>query len=93
MRQNVDDPMVRVYCWERAYRDAVLELDPAEMRTKITRAFAQLERRSREVMFTHEADLTERQAIIDAVNGLRTIERFELNGLSETGSSQLQVAI
>ncbi len=57
----------------------MLELSPAEMRTKIARARCELEKRNLELMCTQdENSRAERQAIADALSGLRAIERSEL---------------
>jgi hypothetical protein len=71
--------MTKIFTWQQSYQDALLELDPVEIRTKISRAFAELEQRNRELMFRRDAEaLAETQAIADARNGLRAIEKAEL---------------
>ncbi|MFZ3340902.1 MAG: hypothetical protein WA213_08475 [Terriglobales bacterium] len=71
--------MEEIYSWQQSYHDALLELNPAELRVKIIRAVSELERRNRELLSAQEAEsLAERQAIVDALNGLGAIERFEL---------------
>jgi hypothetical protein len=77
--------MTEVYCWQQSYRDAVLELSPAEMRTKLARARSELEQRNMELICAQdENSREERQAIADALNGLRVIERSELTVPLET---------
>lgn len=67
------------FSWQQSYRDALLELNPAELRAKIARAVAELERRSQELMFAQgEEAVAERQAVADALNGLGAIQRHEL---------------
>ena len=71
--------MTKAFSWQPSYQDALLELNPAELRTKIRRAILELETRSRELAFVQGAEsAAERQAIADALNGLGAIERFEL---------------
>jgi hypothetical protein len=67
----------------------LLELNPAELPAKIARAVSELEKRSRELMFTQAAEsLIERQAVADALNGLRAIQRTELSMPFEIGDSR-----
>lgn len=74
-----DGRMAKLYSWQLSYQDALLELNPEELRTKIDRAISELEMRSRELMFSQDAgSFTERQAIVDALNGLHAIQRHEL---------------
>ena len=70
----------KIYSWQQSYQDALLELNPPELRAKISRAVSELEKRRRELIFTQDREsLAESQAIIDALNGLGAIERFELS--------------
>jgi hypothetical protein len=81
--------MMEIYPWQQSYRDALLELNPAQLQSKIARAISELEIRSWELMFTQAADsLIERQAVADALNGLRAIQRFELSVPFEIGDSR-----
>ena len=81
--------MTKIYFWQPSYRDALLELNPAELPAKIARAVSELQKRSRELMFTPgEESLFERQAVADALNGLRAIQRFELAVPLEIGDSR-----
>jgi hypothetical protein len=71
--------MKKVYFWQQSYQDALLELNPAALRAKIARVVSELEKRKRELMLAQDKEsLAERQAIVDALNGLGAIERFEL---------------
>ena len=71
--------MTKLFPWQRSYRDALLELNPVELRVKINRAVSELQNRSRELMFAQDVQsLIERQAVMDALNGLDSIERYEL---------------
>jgi hypothetical protein len=77
--------MTGVYCWQQSYRDAVLELNPVEMRTKLACARSEIEKRNEELRLAQdENSRAERQAIADALNGLRAIERSELTVSLET---------
>lgn len=72
--------MKKIYSWQQPYQDALLELNPPELRAKISRAVSELEKRRRELIFARDKEsLVESQAIIDALNGLGAIERFELS--------------
>jgi|HubBroStandDraft_5_1064220.scaffolds.fasta_scaffold2176211_1 hypothetical protein len=85
--------MMKVFTWQQSYQDALLEMDPVEFRTKITRAFAELEERNRELMFSRDAEsLSELQAIADACNGLRAIEKTELTMPIETVNPRRSIA-
>jgi hypothetical protein len=85
--------MTKIFTWQPSYQDALLETDPLEMRTKLSRAFAELEQRNRELMFSRDAEsLDERQAIADACNGLRSIEKTELTVPVEALSQRRSIA-
>lgn len=72
--------MKKVYAWQQSYQDALLELNPAELAEKMRRAVSELEKRRAELMFAQNSEsLAERQAVIDALNGLGAISRFELS--------------
>jgi hypothetical protein len=78
--------MKRIYSWQPTYQDALLELNPAALRVKIARAISELEKRKRELMLAQDKkSLAERQAIVDALNGLGAIERFELTVALDPG--------
>ena len=71
--------MKKIYFWQQSYQDALLELNPAALRARIARAVSELEKRKRELTLAQDKEsLVERQAIVDALNGLGAIERFEL---------------
>jgi hypothetical protein len=71
--------MTRIFTWQKSYQDALLEMGPVEMRTKITRVSAELEQRTQELMFRRDAESRiELQAVADACNGLRALEKTEL---------------
>ncbi|MGA9356052.1 MAG: hypothetical protein WBV46_20360 [Terriglobales bacterium] len=85
--------MTKIYAWQRSYQDALLEMDPTQMRTKLSRAFAELEQRNRKLMFQRDAEsLREMQAIADACNGLRAVEKSELTVPVEVVSQQRSIA-
>ena len=76
------------FSWQRSYRDAMLELRPAELGAKVRLAVSELELRSSELLLSHEGELIrEWQAIADAMSNLRVIERCELKAALE-GKSQ-----
>jgi hypothetical protein len=73
-----------VYSWQRSYQDAMLELNPAELGAKVRRAVSELQLRSSELLLSREGEaFREWQAITDALNNLRAIEKFELNSAGE----------
>ena len=72
--------MSNMYAWQRSYQDAMLELDPSEMPAKLKRAASELQERAEELMSARDAtSILEWQAIGDALNNLRVIERHELS--------------
>jgi hypothetical protein len=84
--------MTKAFSWQQSYQDALLEMDLAVMRTKLRRALSELENRNKELMFAQDAEsITERQAITDALNGLRAIERSELTVPLEAGGLQRSI--
>ena len=86
--------MTKAFSWQQSYQDALLEMDLAVMRTKLSRALSELENRNRELMLAQDAEsVTERQAITDALNGLRAIERSELTVPLNTGGLQRSILV
>jgi hypothetical protein len=85
--------MTKVFAWRQSYQDALLEMDPVEMRAKISQALAELEQGNRELMFRRDVEsLKELQAIADACNGLRAIEKTELTVPVEAVSQRRSIA-
>ena len=79
--------MTTVFSWQQFYLDALLELNLAELRTKVRRAVSELEKRRRELALVQGPEsAAERQAIADALHGLGAIERFELTAPFESAS-------
>jgi hypothetical protein len=54
----------------------MLELDPTELQRKIQAAYAAIEKRIEELEL-RSGSLEERQAITDALHGLRALQRIE----------------
>jgi hypothetical protein len=93
MNHSVDGRMAKVYTWQRSYQDALLELDPAELHTKIGLAVSDLEKRNRELMLSQDAEaFSERQAIADALNGLDSIRKHELAMPVYSGGQMRQIS-
>ena len=66
--------------WRNLYAAAMLELDPSELQRKIQAAYAAIEKRIEELELRSGSDQCsreERQAISDALHGLRTLQRIE----------------
>lgn len=82
--------MTHDFLWQKLYQDAMLELDRIKLQEKVDAAYEALQRRSQELILGAENvgdALTERQAITDALHGLRAIERLEL-GAAVASSGQ-----
>jgi hypothetical protein len=74
--------------WRKLYEAAMLELDRSKLQARIDDACAALRKRAEELMPACGDDsrvLEERQAIADALHGLRTLEKVELQRSSEFG--------
>jgi hypothetical protein len=72
--------------WRKLYEAAMLELDRSKLQARIDDAYAALRKRAEELMAACDDDnrvLEERQAIADALHGLRTLEKVELQRSSE----------
>lgn len=77
--ESKDEPMSNTFAWQRSYWEAMLELDPSKMPAKLKRVASELQERAKELMIARDAaSITESQAIVDALNNLRAIERQEL---------------
>jgi hypothetical protein len=75
------------YVWEALYEAAVLETDNETLPMRIQTAKAAIDARLQEIHLDHRGTPEERQAIIDALNGLNAL-RGELEQRSHnTGSS------
>ncbi len=87
---NSDDEM-RTFPWGRSYRDAMLEIDPLELRAKINIALFELKKRTSELMLAGEpVSSVEWQALVDAHNNLRVIEKHELSSAMEAVPAVIQ---
>jgi hypothetical protein len=62
--------------WRSLYAAAMLELDPTALQTKIQTAYAAIEKRIEELDL-RSGSQEERQAVTDALHGLRTLQRIE----------------
>ena len=66
--------------WRNLYAAAMLELDRTELQRKIQAAYAAIEKRTEEIELRSGPDKRsreERQAITDALHGLRALQRIE----------------
>ncbi len=71
--------MTQTFPWQRSYQDAMLELDPVELRAKVQLALSELQERSRELLAARDSESSvEWQAIADARSNLSVIQRHEL---------------
>ena len=63
--------------WQPAYKDALLELDPKQLRARVTVAEAAIFNRLQALSNSTDSQ-AERQAIEDALAGLRVLKRDSL---------------
>ena len=85
--------MTESYPWKDLYREAILELDPAKLQTKIALARATIQQRLDEIKTARDAQaMEERHAIADALHNLRTIQTIESKSSDENDGTQGQPA-
>jgi hypothetical protein len=63
-----------MYGWQRFYEDAILETDRARLPILIRAAHAAIDARLQQLQNHHPASAEERQAIADAMAGLRVLK-------------------
>lgn len=67
--------MHSTYCWYESYRAAVLETDGSKMKARIHAAEFEIRERQR-ALFTADSETSaEGQALYDALNNLRVLQR------------------
>jgi hypothetical protein len=74
------------YVWDEAYRAALVETDDTKLGELIEAARSAIDDRLRELQMDHGGTPDERQAIIDAISGLRVLGR-ELRRRVQYGSN------
>lgn len=67
------------YPWREAFMMAMLEFDPAKLQANLQSAQRAISERMKELAADHNGTPEEREAISDALNSLRVLQR-ELNG-------------
>jgi len=65
--------MISTYDWHEPYRAALLETNGTKMRERIPTAEAKIQDRQRVLAQDHGGTPEERQAIADAINGLKAL--------------------
>jgi hypothetical protein len=68
--------MAELISWQELYRDAMLEVDPASLRRRIDAARAAIGQAMEDP--NPNRKLEDKQAMIEAVRNLQTLERLEL---------------
>ena len=85
--------MSESYQWTVLYKEAILELDPANLQTKIGLARATIQQRLDEIKaLRDELAMEERHAIADALHNLRTIQTIEFKSFNVNDGAQRQPA-
>jgi hypothetical protein len=67
--------MTTDYIWQKSYRAALLETDWTKMPDRLQGAEAELRERERVLSEDHGGTEQERQAIVDAIKGLKMLQR------------------
>jgi hypothetical protein len=67
--------MTRNYGWQRLYEQAILETNRAALVKRIQAAQAAIDARIAQLHFGHQDNANERQAIADALAGLRLLHQ------------------
>lgn len=63
------------YSWEEQYEAAILETDRTQLMSRIISAQATVNSRLREMQADHGGSSQEKQAIINAINGLQILRK------------------
>ncbi len=67
--------MTRIYGWQRFYEEAILETNRAALLERIQTAEAAIDARIAQLHSDHQHNADERQAIEDALAGLRLLHQ------------------
>lgn len=67
--------VARTYDWQRHYETAILEIDRSRLPRLIETADAAIHARIKELESDHAGTAEERQAIEDALNGLKVLRK------------------
>lgn len=76
------------YSWFPSYRDAILETDKEKMPARLLVAEQQMVARLRVLSQDHGGTAEERQAIADALNGIKSV-RSEIAGWKRNSSADV----
>lgn len=76
------------YSWYPSYRDAILETDTERMPARLLVAEQQMVARLRVLSQDHGGTAEERQAIADALNGIKSL-RSEIAGWKRDSSTEV----
>jgi hypothetical protein len=75
------------YVWEESYKTAILETDDAKLTNRIRAAKGAIDERLQEMQMDHGGTPEERQAIIDALAGLKVLRRELERRSQDTGAN------
>lgn len=67
--------MTMTYNWHESYRAALLETDWTRMQERVKAAEADISERQRVLSMDHGGTPEERQAIADAINGMKVLRK------------------
>jgi len=67
--------MTCYYIWQESYMAALLETDWTKMHERLLAAEAEIRERKRVLSEDHGGTAQERQAIVDAINGMKMLHR------------------
>jgi hypothetical protein len=76
--------MAELISWQELYRDAMLELDPASLRNRIEAARVAIGKAMDEP--NANRSLEDKQAMIETLGNLQTLERLELQRSAPSNS-------
>jgi hypothetical protein len=83
--------MTSTSSWHKSYRAALLETDWTKIGERLLAAESEIHKRQHALSMDHGGTLEERQAIADALNGMKTLRRevdeWETQHLPDAGPS------
>jgi hypothetical protein len=87
MEESIEAGAIRAFSCHDLYRAAMVELDPAQLMRSVESARAAIQRRRERLRGSDSSSMEERQAMADALENLRRLQKIEFR-LSTKSKSQ-----
>ena len=88
MEENIEVGAIAAFSWQDSYRAAMVELDPARLMHSIESAGATIQGRRERLPGSDSSPMEEGQALADALENLRLLQRIEFRSSTTKSESQ-----